>query len=105
MPRCAFAFARRDRSFCGRRGRIGMRSREWLLSNGAHAERRRRGAEIAVLRVSIPTRISIQPKGREKLQALDSVLKLLGDLLGAGDDVVHLQEALLFGDVEAERHD
>src|ERR1700686_5175446 len=28
-PHCASVSARRDRSSCGRRGRIGMRSREW----------------------------------------------------------------------------
>ena len=57
------------------------------------------------LRVISSVRIPIQPKRRKKLQALDPVLQLLGDLLGAGDDVVHLQQTLFFGGVEGERHD
>src|SRR5229473_8217222 len=55
--------------------------------------------------VLIPARIAILPERRKERHALDAVLQLAGDFLGTGNEVVDLEEALLFRDVELEGHD
>jgi len=44
-------------------------------------------------------------EGGEELEILDAALQFVGDLFGAGDEVVDFEEALFFCDVEGEGHD
>src|SRR5947209_15231335 len=53
----------------------------------------------------IPARIAAVAEGGEELEVLDASLQLVGDSFGAGDEIVHFEEALFLGGVKRERHD
>src|SRR5438105_7526525 len=99
--RATMPWTRRRTVFCRSRSREKSYSQPWCSGARPQAP----AAEGGRRYTSVVAYISATTERLEKAEALDPVLQLVADLVGARDQIIDLQELLLLLHVDIERHD